>query len=245
MKKFKVKTRERLYDRLIRGLSRIIKRKPKFINLNEGMELDGRDLPKQCMLIGNHNGAGGPYSFRTFMKRKRFMIWGAHPMCENYKSRRHYLYHTFYRQKLGWSKPRAKIMSWFFGSFSHIIYAHAGIIPTYTDGRLSRTFKYSFECLEKDVSVFVFPEDSSEGYKEQIEKFWPGFLHFAILYYKRKGEDLPIYTCYYHKKPKTIVIGKPLYVQELLKENSKEEVLEIFRTYMNSLREYAVEDNKK
>lgn len=231
---------------MIRGIARIFKRKPKFINLNEDMALDGRDLPKKCMMIGNHNGAGGPFSFRTFMWRKRFMTWGAHQMCENYKSRRHYLYNVFYTQKLGWKKPKAKFMSWFFGFFSKIIYKHAAIIPTYTDQRLIKTFKISIECLEKDVSLFIFPEDSTNGYKEQIEVFWGGFVRFSQTYFRQKGIDLPIYTCYYAKKPKTIVIGKPMYLQELLKENTMDEALEIYRNYMNSLQEYTiVQKNEK
>jgi len=245
MRKFKIKEKEHIGDYILRGLARIFKRKPKFINLNEGMAPDGRDLPKKCLLIGNHNGAGGPFSFRTFMWRKRYMSWSAHQMCGTYKERRDYLYNIFYTQKLGWKKPKAKFMSWFFGFFSSMLYAHAGNIPTYTDQRLIQTFKISIECLEKDVSVFIFPEDSTDGYKEQIERFWGGFLRFSQTYFRQKNIDLPIYTCFYAKKPKTIVIGKPMYLQELLKENTLDEALEIFRNYMNSLLEHTITPKKE
>ena len=232
-KKFKVKTRDNFTDKILYIICRIFKRTPKFFNLNDGAP-DGRDLPKSCLMIGNHNGAGGPFTYRMFLK-KRFMSWGAHPMCEGFSSRRHYLYHTFYRQKLGWNRFKAFVMSYIFGVISKWAYAFAGIIPTYPDSRLFHTYKYSMECFEKDVSVLVFPEDSEYGYKEYIERFWPGFIHFAKLYYKRTGVDFPIYTMYYCKKPKSIVIGKPLYYQELAKEHTDEEILEIFRRYMNSL----------
>ncbi|MCL2256395.1 MAG: hypothetical protein FWC11_06055, partial [Firmicutes bacterium] len=64
------------------------------------------------------------------------------------------------------------------------------------------------------------------------------FIHFSELYYRRHNEDLPIYTCYYQKKPKTIVIGKPMFLQELKKEHSEEEIMNIFKDYMNSLRDH-------
>ena len=236
VKKFKVKKKDPLWGRFLSVFVRIFKRKPKFINLNGGAS-EGQDLPKRCILIANHNGAGGPFSVRFFLKH-RIMIWGAHPMCEGFRSRRRYLYHIFYRQKLGWSKPRAFFMSIFFGMFSKVVYSYAGMIPTYTDGRYLNTIKNSMQCIEEDVSVLIFPEDSSEGYKAIIERFFPGFVHFAKLYYKRHKEDLPIFTCYYHKKPKTIVIGKPMYLQQLLEIGTEDDALETFRVYMNSLAAY-------
>jgi len=235
-RKFKVQTKDSPLTKFLTWLAKIFKRKPNFINLNEGAA-DGADLEKRCILIGNHNGAGGPFTYRTFMN-KRFMTWGAHQMCEGFSSRRKYLYHTFYRQKLGWPKGKARFMSVFFGSIAGIFYRCAGIIPVYFDLRIAQTFKYSNECLAKDISVLITPEDSTEGYKEHIERLWPGFLHFAKLHYKRYGTDLPIYTLYYSKKPKTIVIGKPMFYQELLKQGySEEEITEKFRVYMNSLSE--------
>jgi len=236
-KQFKVKKKNLAAGKVLRRFVRIFKRKPKrFINLNESQAFDGRDLPKPCILIGNHNGAGGPFSFRVFVKHQ-FMTWGAYQMCEGFKSRQKYLYHTFYRQKLGWGKVRAAIMSVIFGVISKFVYSYAGMIPTYTDGRFKSTLSYSMQCLNEGVSVMVYPEDSTDGYKEKIEKFYGGFLSLAKIYFKRTGIDLPIYTCYYCKKPKTIIIGKPMYAQELLKDRTDEEAVEIFREYMNELGE--------
>ena len=232
-KKFKVKPKYGLTYRFLRMILRIVKRKPKFINLNEG-EKTGKDLPKKCIIIGNHSGASGPINYRAFLKN-RYMNWGAHEMCEGFISRKRYLYHVFYRQKLGYSKFRAFIMSYVFGWVSRWIYDLAGVIPTYQGPKLRKTFKYSLECLQKNISVMIFPEDSNDGYKEHIERLWPGFLHLAKMYFTRYNEDLPIYTLYYSKEPKVITIGKPMYLQELLKEHTQEEILKIFLDYMNSL----------
>ena len=229
-KKFKVKKRFNLPDKILLWLSFLLKKHPKIINLNDG------GLPEKCIMLGNHNGAGGPFNYRAFMKG-RWMSWGAHQMCENFRSRRKYLYHIFYRQKLGFGKFRSRVMSVILGFFAPWIYHCAGIIPVYFDSRILLTYKYSMACLEQDVRVFVFPEDSDNGYKEIIEKMWPGFLQLAKLHYKRAGTDLPIYTLRYNPKPKRIVIGKPMYYRELAKEHTDDEILQIFTDYMNSLKE--------
>ena len=228
MRKFKVKTKESLFDKVFGALARLIKRRPQFINLNAA------HIEKKSIIIGNHNGAGGPYHYRAFMNH-RFMTWGAHPMCEGYISRWKYLYHIFYRQKLHYSKFKSFIIATFFGMISGVVYRYAGVMPVYFGRRIITTCRYSFECIEKDVSIFIFPESSTDGYHEKPESFHPGFLTFSKLYYNKKGIDLPVYTLFYKKKPKQTITGKPMYINELLKTHSEEEVLELFRNYMNSL----------
>lgn len=230
LKNFKVKTRETIFGKVFEALGKFFKKRPKIIDLNE------KPMEPKCIMIGNHNGAGGPFHYRVFLK-KRFMTWGAHPMCEGFNSRRKYLYHTFYRQKLGYSKFKSFFLSIAFGLISGFVYNYAGIIPIYYDARIFKTYKYSMQCLEKDISVFVFPEDSDEGYKGKIDKFWPGFLQLAKLYNKRNNTDIPIYTLYYNKKPKTIVVGKPMYLGELLKDHDEEGAMNAFKDYLNSLSE--------
>ena len=230
-KKFKVKTRFNIKDKIIIGLCRFFKKRPEFVNLIEG------DLPEICIMIGNHNGAGGPFHYRAFMDN-RFMSWGAHQMCESFGSRWRYLYYIFYRQKLGYGKLRAFFMSLVLGFIAPLVYGVAGIIPVYYDMRIVNTYRYSIECFENGVSVFVLPEASDEGYKEKIEGVFPGFLQLAKLYYKQYNADIPIYTLRYNKRPKKIVVGKPMYYQELAKEYTDEEILQIFIDYMNSLKEY-------
>ena len=235
-KKFKVKKKFGPFDRFLRRLCWIVKKKPQIINLNE------EALPKQCMMIGNHNGAGGPFTLRTFMK-ENFMSWGAHQMTEGFFSRRRYLYYIFYRQKLGYGKIRSWLFSLGFGIFSPLPYRAAGTIPIYYDARLRRTFEYSVQCIEQDVPVMIYPEDSNDGYKDVIEKFLPGFLQLSKIYYKKHGVDLPIYTVHYNRDPKKIVIGKPLCYRELAKKHSDVEILDIFMNYMNSLKDITELEN--
>lgn len=230
MSKFRVKTRETILGKIFEAVGKKFKKRPEIINLNE------TPMETRCIMIGNHCGARGPVNYRAFI-RKRFMTWGAHQMCEGFNHRRKYLYHIFYRQKLGYSKFKSFLLSISFGFVSKFVYNYAGIIPVYYDARTFSTFKYSIQCLEKDVSVLIFPEDSSEGYKFKIGKLWPGFLQLAKLCYKRYGEDIPIYTLYYNKNLNTITIGKPMYFSELAKEHNEEEMVKIFMDYLNFLGE--------
>jgi len=97
------------------------------------------------------------------------------------------------------------------------------------------TYKHSIECIEAGTPILVFPEYSDEGYKDMIEKFWPGFIYVLKLYYKKHGVDLPVYALRYD--PKKLVYGKPMYYREISNGRTDEEALDVLRDYMNSLKE--------
>ncbi|MBQ4053513.1 MAG: hypothetical protein IJD33_04155, partial [Clostridia bacterium] len=90
--------------------------------------------------------------------------------------------------------------------------------PTYQDGRFATTLRNSVEVLDADMSVMIYPENSNEGYKDVLTEFFPGFVMLAEKYYRQKGEDVPVYPVYYSIKKRIMVIGKPLYVQDMVKE---------------------------
>ena len=231
-KKLKIRKKIGWFAWFITWVTRTFKKNPKVINLNE------EPLPNQCIMIGNHNAANGPVKYYSFLGRY-FMTWGAHQMCEGFLSRRRYLYHIFYRQKLGYSKFRSAILAVLFGLISKRVYSSAGIIPVYYDSRLRKTFGYSIDCLEQNVPILIFPEDSNAGYKDPPEMLWPGFILTSKAYYAKHGVDLPIYTIYYSRKKLRIIIGKPMYYNELAKNHAKQEILQIFVDYMKELRDEA------
>ena len=58
----------------------------------------------------------------------------------------------------------------------------------------------------------------------------------AQQYYKKTGEDLPTFPAYYGRKKKKIVVGKPLYVQDFVKQGlNREEIAEQYRLAVNQL----------
>lgn len=188
------------------------------------------------IMIGNHSGAKGASIYRlSSPPDDYFMSWGAHQMIEGYKQRRAYLKDVFYGQKLGYSKRKANVSATIFALVSKIIYRTAGILPIYYDMRFKNTIQHSFDCFDNDISILIFPEDSSKGYFDELTALAPGFLILSKMYYKRYGIDLPIYPAYFNRNYMKIVFGKPMYLQEMLKTHTQDEILKIFLDTMNGL----------
>ena len=195
----------------------------------------GEEFPKKCIIVSNHNNKKGPVVYE-FSLPVRHATWGAYPMLGSYSMRFHYLRDVFYMQKNGVKKWKATLRAGFEALFS--IYAYKGIkvIPSYPDARLMKTLQYSMQCLDNDIAVSVYPEDSDNGYFDEMTHFFPGFVMLADMYYKKSGEDLPVFPVYYGRKKKKIVVGKPLYVQDLVKQGlTRDEIAEKFRLEVNKL----------
>lgn len=107
-------------------------------------------------------------------------------------------------------------------------------MPTYPDGRLARTVKKSVELLAQDIAIMIFPENSEEGYKDELTDFFPGFVLVAKGYKKAYGEDIPMRPVYYHKKKRLIAVGEPCTLADF-GTAKKEEVAEAFRQKVNGL----------
>lgn len=229
-KKFKIKTSDNLFDKFLFNLLKLFKAKHNIILPSE------KALPRRAIYVSNHSGAEGPLSIRMYLP-VRMMIWGAHQMLGNYKERTNYLYHVFYRQKLRFDKVRSFILTYLFGIISKIAYSAGGVLPVHFDtAGLRRTMQYSLECLHKDISIVIFPEDASEGYQARLVGVQRGFLVLSKLFFKQTGEDLPIYPVYCRADAHTMYVGEPMYYQEL-KNKYREDgaILNLFTNAINNL----------
>ena len=219
---YKVKKKRSLAFRFVKGFLKIFIRRPKMINpKNVGLE-------KKAIYLMNHSGARGPLVFELY-----FPVfstpWGAHEMLGNYRQRWNYLYNVFYRQKLHWGKARAGVVATFFAMISRLIYNGAGLIGTYRDARLIKTIRSSFKVLDEDIAIVINPEDSTNGYLDKTEAFNKGFIALSNLYYKRTGEDLPVYTVYYSREQSKFIVDEPLKVNAMLSQGMTwDEVSDVF-----------------
>ena len=201
----------------------------------KNVEFLGEKFPKKCIIVSNHNNKKGPVVYE-FSLPTRHATWGAYQMLGSYKMRFNYLRDIFYMQKNGVKKFKATLRAGFEAIFSIFAYKGIKVIPSYPDARFRKTLQYSMQCLDNDLAVSVYPEDSDQGYFDEMTHFFPGFVMLADMYFKRTGEDLPIFPAYYGRKKKKIVVGKPLYVQELAKQGkSRDEIAEVFRLEVNKL----------
>jgi len=192
----------------LKALLRLFKKAPTIIDLNENEDTS------PALYVANHCAANGPLTYELYFPRS-FVPWGTYEMCGNYAMRWKYLYHTFYQQKLGWSKLPAFVVASVFALVSRLLYSGVELIPTYPDIRFMRTIKRSLEALERGQAVLIFPEDSSGGYHEVLEEYHPGFVMLAEKYKQRTGRDIPIHSVYFSVKRNTIVIDKPVFLPHL------------------------------
>ncbi len=231
-----IEERERLIQRrhpvfgATKAIVRLFVKRPRVLDLSSLGQMP-------ALYLANHSSAAGPFKLELFLPRD-FVFWGVHQMCGSFRERKHYLYHVFYRQKLKWSKGPAMLMAYLFGFIVGMFYRGAAVIPTYQDGRFRKTLEISVRAVGNGKSVVVFPENSQEGYYEMPVEYLAGFVLFARLYRKIRGEDLPICPLYYSKKSNTIIIGQPFYlgkIEEDLDAASVTDIAEYFRQRTSEL----------
>ena len=218
-----------LYRAFKKVIMPLIFKKPEIINL-------AGELPKKSIVIANHSAKSGPPSLDLYYP-VTCAKWGAYQMFGNFKSRKTYLRDILYIKKCG-RKPgfMNSFKSWLMAIFNPFVYRGMRMMPTYPDARFSKTLRNSAKVLDAGLSVMVFPENSNEGYKEVLTEFFPGFVMLAEKYYRATGEDVPVYPVYYSIKKRIMVIGKPLYVQDMVKEGlDRYQIAEKFCGEVNQL----------
>ena len=200
-----------------------------------GVEFEGEKFPDKCIIISNHNNKKGPMVFEISLPVFH-VTWGAYQMLGSYKDRFHYLRDVLYMQKNGLSKFKATMKAWFEAIFSIYMYRGMKVLPSYPDVRFRKTLQYSMAVLDEGKAISLYPEDSSDGYHDELKHFFPGFVMLSQQYYKKTGEDVPVFPMYWGRRQNKIVVGKPMYVQELVKEGlNREEIAERFRLAVNDL----------
>ncbi len=225
------KNQRKPFFRFIKKIMRLFAKKPNVINYNE------EGIADKSIIISNHSGAAGPLQLELWLNHY-FVPWGTHEMNGNIKERWNYLTKIYFTQKKHLSKfvavlisiPAVFVLRWFYKGIE--------LLSTYKDSRLKQTFDNSVKRLDKNQSILIFPENSSTGYKEVLEEFYPGFVTLSKIYYRKRGEDLPVYPVYVFKQEGVILVGKPHYINPLAQKGmKKEEIATYFMGEVNKLRE--------
>ena len=205
-----------------------------FCKLKE-LEFLGEKFPDKCIIVANHNNKKGPMLYELNLPVFH-ITWGAYQMLGSYKDRYLYLRNVLYIQKNGVNKVKATIKAAFEAIFSIFFYKGMKVLPSYPDARLRKTLQYSIDTLDANNAIMVFPEDSGKGYFDEMVKFFPGFVMLSEQYYKKTGEDVPVFPMYWGRKKNKIVVGKPLYVNEMAKEGlDRYQIADKFKEEINTL----------
>lgn len=236
----KRKKNRRWFLGIFKCIAKLLVRKPKFIYL-------GEKVKPGSIVLSNHAAKDGPLALECYFKDTPFRFWGTHEMNEGLGSVYKYQADIFYHQKKHWPLWLARIACVIISPITYFFYRGLNLISTYPDHRLRRTFKESIETLQDDQAVIIFPEDSSQGYFDNLLSFHGGFFSLAKICYN-KGMDVPLYVIYYKKKARQVIIDKPMLYSQL-KDFSREEISKKLCDRANELKDMDVteylENNKK
>ena len=197
----------------IRGFMKFIIRRPAFKFEGETFEENGEPF----ILLSNHVGAQAPLRYELYLNVP-FRFWGTYEMIGGMKSAYHYLAEVFLLRKKHFPAFWAKTVAFVICPFVNLFYRGLRMIPTYTDGRFRLTLAESAEALGNGENLIIFPEDSSDGYHDELKSFFPGFVALAQIL-RNRGRDVPIFCSYYRKKDHTIIVSEPLRFSEISEIN--------------------------
>ena len=84
--------------------------------------------------------------------------------------------------------------------------------------------------------MVIFPEDSSNGYFDNLKHFFAGFVVLCE-YCLKRDIDLNIYVSYFVKKDNTYIVGKAVKFSEIKKQfNDRYQIAEHMLKQANQLR---------
>ncbi len=200
-------------------------------------------LPDKAIIVSCHAAKNGPIAIAVSYP-KFALTWGHHAMLGSYRERFRYLRNVLYIQKLHKNKLVATLKALYEAVFSIYIYKGIKVIGTYTDMRLLTTVRNSMEALDAGASVIIYPEDSSEGYFDELRSAFPGFAILSAIYYKKHGEDVPIIPAYISLGKRRFILGEPRYAHEMeLSGMTKEQIADAIKDDINALyRSYILTD---
>ena len=219
------KSNRKFFFRFVKSILRIFVRKPKIILL-------GEELTEPAIYLCNHVGAKGPLNLELYFP-KQFRFWGTFEMNETIGKRFKYLATTYFQDKKHLNKFLAYVIAVIAVLPMTGFYKGMQLISTFPDNRLIKTIKTSLNEIENKKSIIIFPENSSNGYFDELIEYHPGFTLLAKQCYG-KGIDLPIYNMYYKKKAKQLIVSKPIRYSELM-HLEKEQIAEMFLNDANKM----------
>ena len=184
-------------------------KRPEFIYL-------GEEFGKGGIILSNHEGTDAPLSMELYCDAP-VRFWGASEMNSGLIPMYKYQSAVYYHQRKHWNIWLARLFCLIASPLTNLFYKGLNLISTYRDIRFTRTLRESIAAIKQGENIVIFPEDATEGYKDQLDGFFPGFAMLAEICYRR-GMDLPIYVTYFRKKDLVYIVDAPVRYSELVRE---------------------------
>lgn len=215
-KKNKPVQKRKWWFRFMKKLMKGRYKKPEFVFLGEKLSNGG-------VVLSNHEGTDAPMSLEIYAEAP-IRFWGAHEMNSGLVKMYKYQTRVYYHEKKGWNIHLARLFCLLATPLTNLFYKGLNLISTYRDARFIKTVNQSLEVIKQGDNIVIFPEDSSEGYKAELDGFYSGFAVFAEACLK-KGIDLPIFVAYFQKQNLKYVFDAPVKYSELLKEYGDKKII--------------------
>jgi hypothetical protein len=183
----------------------------------------GEEIEDGSIILSNHVGTNAPLAWELY-SHIPFRFWGTYEMNDGLVSLYKYQSRYFYHEKKHWNLHLARLFCLLASPVTYVIYKGINLISTYRDARLKNTLTESIKTIQKGDSIIIFPEDSTNGYLDELEGFHPGCLALASLCLK-KGMDKPLYVAYYKKSERRYIIDKPVKISEFFANGDSYEVI--------------------
>lgn len=203
--------------------------------------LEGKEFENGSIILSNHEGTDAPMSLEMYLD-KPLRMWGAHEMNSGLIKMYKYQTRVYYHEKKHWNLHLARLFCLLASPLTNLFYKGLNLISTYRDVNFFMTIKQSTQAIKEGQSIVIYPEDSSKGYLEKLEGFFPGFIVFAESLLK-KGIDVPIVVSYFRKKDKIFIFDVPKKYSQLINDlGSKQKVIEHLLNRCNELGQMDIKD---
>jgi hypothetical protein len=117
------------------------------------------------------------------------------------------------------------------------------VIPSYEDMRLLQSIGDISKTIDNGLPVFIFAENSNNGYQKVMTDLHEGFITIAKFVSKKRNKETPIYPYFLDNQRRIIAIGKPFYLSSL-SHLSNEEICKYACDRINELNPNLEEDKK-
>jgi hypothetical protein len=204
----KFKQDRKLWFRIFKWFIKIRYRRPKFVYL-------GEKPTTQSVILTNHIGARVPLTLELYADFP-MRYWGTHEMNTSFKMLYKHMTVDYYHEILRWNIHLARLFCLIAAPLTYLFYKGLRLVSTYKDYRFRKSIDESIELIKEGNNIVIFPENSEDGYLDELKEFYPGFVLFCERALKR-GYDLPIFASYLRRKTNTFMFDKPIMFSELKK----------------------------